>query len=147
VGYYLLSRVRGSLREEASSLPILDLDCSLSSFLLALPPELIFGLLFYPMVRQGPRSELGLGQRGRGSPNYGIVVAPRLSRHRSPKKPPPLRHRCPWSLPRRPCPLFPFDLLSASRRRWQTDLFPPTLGIAAQTQLQWAGYFAGRWSR
>jgi len=46
VGYYLLSRVRGSLREEASNLPILDLDCSLSSFLLALPPELVFGLLF-----------------------------------------------------------------------------------------------------
>ena len=46
VGYYLLSRVRGSLREEASNSPILDLDCSLSSFLFALPPELIFGLPF-----------------------------------------------------------------------------------------------------
>jgi hypothetical protein len=29
-------------------------------------------LVEYPTVRQGPRSELGLGQRGRGSPNHGI---------------------------------------------------------------------------
>jgi len=29
-------------------------------------------LVEYPMVRQGPRSDLGLGQRGRGSPNHGI---------------------------------------------------------------------------